>query len=457
MQGHGSTIAAISTALSPGGIGIVRLSGPQARQIAAQVFCSVTGRDITAAPGYTAFYGRVFDEDGEFDDAVLTVFRGPHSYTGEDVAELSCHGGLYLLRRLLRAVTARGAALALAGEFSKRAFCNGKMSLTQAEAVMDLISAQGRQAARSAYAVHEGALFRKISEVKALLVEASAHLLVWVDYPDDEIPEITQPQLAAALTQAEGGLSALLSTFDAGRLLREGVETAIVGRPNVGKSTLMNLLSGFQRSIVTEIPGTTRDVVEDTVTVGDVVLRLADTAGLRETNDVVERAGVELARGRLESAGLVLAVFDSSDALTDEDMALLTQLRGRPAVAVINKTDLPRRIDVSRIQQSVPYAVELSAASGQGLAALTETVSRALGLWQLDGASTLLANERQRDCAKRAHTAVREAAEALQDGVTFDAVGVCVDEAITALLELTGERTSEAVVDEIFSRFCVGK
>ena len=452
-----STVAAISTPLGVGGIGIIRISGPDALAVAARVFRPVGARRLEDAPGYTALLGRVFDAAGEIDDAIATVFRAPRSYTGEDVAELSCHGGLYLLRRALRAVLDAGAQPAGPGEFTKRAFLNGKLGLTQAEAVMDLIAAQGDQAARSALSARDGALFARIRAVNGGLLELAAHLSAWVDYPDDEIPEITGEEISAALRRARDGLAGLLSTYDLGRVIREGVETAIVGRPNVGKSTLMNLLAGYQRSIVTDIPGTTRDVVEDTVNLDGAILRLADTAGLRDTDDEVESVGVALARRRLETAGLVLAVFDSSDPLTGEDRALIESLRGRPAVAVINKTDLPRRIDLAWVSERIPHTVQVSAKAGQGVRELSAAVNEVLGLHRLDGGAALLANERQRLCAQRAAAAVDEAISALDGSFTFDAVGVCIDEAIAALLELTGERASEAVVNEVFARFCVGK
>lgn len=452
-----TTIAAISTPLAVGGLGVLRVSGEAAREIAARVFAPAQGRSLQTAAGYTALYGRVFDEQGDIDEAVATVFAAPKSYTGEDVVELSCHGGLYLLQRTLRALFSAGAVPALAGEFTKRAFLNGKLSLTQAEAVMDLISAQGAQAARAALSSRDGALFRRITQVNQGLLTVAAHLSAWVDYPDDEIPEITEDEIYTALESAKGGLRQLLGTFEAGRVLREGVETAIIGRPNVGKSTLMNLLAGFQRSIVTAIPGTTRDIVEDTVNVGGAVLRLADTAGLRETGDEVESAGVALARRKLETAGLVLAVFDSSDSLSGEDMRLLEALRGRPAVAVINKADLEQKIDAALLAESIPRVVRVCAKNGQGVEALSAAITELLGLCRFDASAPLLANERQRVCAERAGAAVEEALAALSSGFTFDAVNVCIDDAISALLELTGERAGEAVVNEVFASFCVGK
>ncbi len=451
------TIAAIATAQAPGGIGVVRISGPEALTVADRVFCAASGGSLVQSPGYRAHFGHVRDGGGEFDEAVSLVFRAPKSYTGEDVAEISCHGGVYLAQRLLRAALDAGARLAQPGEFTKRAFLNGKMGLTQAEAVMDLIGAQGEAAARAALFAHEGALARKIEGVRAQLLDAAAHLTAWADFPDEEVPEVTSAELEARLSGVCGTLSALLSRFDAGCAIREGVETVILGRPNVGKSTLMNLLSGCERSIVTDVAGTTRDVVEETVRVGDVLLRLADTAGLRETDDPVEKIGVDRARKRLSTAGLVLAVFDGSQPLEEEDRALLDAIAGRPAVAVVNKEDLALQVELAEIRRSIPQVVTVSAAQQSGTDALIAAIAQVLGTAQLSPDEGMLSTERQREAACRAQSFAAEALEAVRSGMTFDAVTVMVESAIDALLELTGEKTSEAVVDAVFSQFCVGK
>lgn len=457
MANSDRTIAAISTPQAAGGIGIVRISGTDARRVASRVFRPAGGKSIEEAKGYTALFGRVADGDGEFDEAVALVFSQPKSYTGEDVVELSCHGGLFLVKRLLAAVLRAGAQPAEPGEFTRRAFLNGKLSLTGAEAVMDLIGAQGKQAAAAALAAKDGALGRRIDAVKETILSLSAHLAAWVDYPEDDIPALEPQALERELAAVQGELDRLLAGFEQGRVIREGVETVLAGRPNVGKSTLMNLLSGCERSIVTDIPGTTRDVVEETVRLGDVVLRLADTAGLRETENPVEAAGVARTRERLKRAGLVLAVFDTSAPLSEEDRSLLQELKGSRAVAVLNKTDLPGRIEEEEIRAAVSQVVELSAATGQGYDALTKAVETALGTGEIDPAAGMLATERQKACALRAREGVGQAAEAIRAGMTLDAVSVALDDAAAALLELTGERVTDAVLDEVFARFCVGK
>lgn len=451
------TIAAISTPLAPGGIGMIRISGPEAFAVGDRVFRGISGKALAQHKGYTGAYGTVWDQEGKIDEAVAFVYRAPASYTGENVVELCCHGGVYLVKRCLRACLDAGARLAEAGEFTKRAFLNGKMELTQAEAVMDLIAAQGSYSARAALSARDGAVYRRIHGVSQELLGLSAALAAWTDYPDEDLEELSDNKLEEGLAQAEKELQKLLRDYDSGRLLREGVDTVIVGRPNVGKSTLMNLLSGTQKSIVTQIPGTTRDVVEETIQLGDVTLRLADTAGLRSTNDPVEKLGVQLARERLERSTLVLAVFDSSDPLTPEDRELIQQVKERPVIAIINKTDLERSIQLEEIRRDIPRVVELSAAAGDGLDRLSDAVFQLLCDKGLSQADAVLANERQRQCAQESLNALEEALLALRAGETLDAVGVCIDEAIDGLLALTGEKATQAVVDEVFSRFCVGK
>lgn len=452
-----TTIAAISTAQAPGGIGLIRISGPQAQEIADKVFTAKSGKKLAGEKGYTVHYGRVHDEAGEIDEAIAINYRAPASFTGENVTELSCHGGLYLLRRTLRALYHAGARPAQPGEFTRRAFLNGKMGLTEAESVMELISARGDQAARAALAGRDGALERRIEAVKETLVGAAAHLEAWADYPEEEIPEVNEDELQRIFFDAGRELDRLLQSFDAGRALREGVDTVIAGKPNAGKSTLMNLLAGCERSIVTDVEGTTRDIVEETVLVGGIPLRLADTAGLRDTDDAVERIGVERARKRLESAQLVLAVFDSSRKMGEEDRRLAHACRNVPALAVVNKSDLPTKIDYSYIQKYFQHIVVLSAKNGDGLEELAKAIGKVLKTSEIDPNEGLLFTERQREAARRAKESLEEAERALQIGMTLDAVTVSLEGAVASLLELTGEKVTDAVVDEVFSRFCVGK
>ncbi len=455
MTQNNDTIAAVATPQGSGGLGVVRISGKDAFSVADKVFRAKNGKKLSEIPGYTALFGKVFRNDEPLDEAVALVFRAPKSYTGEDVVELSVHGGNYLVREALRAVLNAGARVAFGGEFTRRAYENGKMDLMEAEAVMNLISADGEKARRAALSLHEGAASAEVQKIRSALLTAAAGLAVFSDYPDDELPEFSEETLMGTLNEAENGLSALLKNYDAGKVLREGVDTVIAGRPNVGKSTLMNLLSGCRRSIVTAIAGTTRDVVEDTVRLGDITLRLSDTAGLRNTPDEIERLGVEISREKIQSATLLLAVFDLSRPADEEDLALLNECRHRPSVVIYNKSDLTPQFDTS-LGDGL-YSITVCAEDGGSLALFEKAVATVCGTEHLSGSETLLCSERQHDCCRHAMDYVKEAKRLLKSGYTLDTVGVCLDDAINELLSLTGERVQNAVVDEVFRKFCVGK
>ena len=452
-----STIAAISTAQGEGGIGVIRVSGDGAIEIADKVFKNINNKKIKDMKGYTAAFGSIVFEGEKLDEAVALVFRAPHSYTGEDVVELSCHGGMYITKQVLRAVLEAGAVPAEAGEFTKRAFLNGKLDLTEAEAVIDIISAKSKSAARSAICVKEGALRKKITEVKDDLLSLTAHLSAWADYPEEDIAEVSDEDILVTCERAELTLKRLLDTYDSGQAVKQGIDTVIAGRPNVGKSTLMNLLSGTEKSIVTDIPGTTRDVVEDTVLVGDVILRLSDTAGLRDTDDAVEKIGVDRARKKLSQCGLLLAVFDNSRELDSDDLELIEMSREVPTVAIINKTDLEAKLDISKIKYNISNIVYVSAAKGEGREDIINAVEKIAGTQNLNPSEGILSNERQRSNVYNALNSVREAKAAVETGMTFDADTVSLEDAISELLEMTGEKTTAEVIDRVFHNFCVGK
>lgn len=451
------TIAAIATPPAVGGISVIRISGENALEIAEKIFRPFGGKAVPEMDGYTAAYGEIRDGETRLDDGVLLVFRAPHSYTGEDVAELSCHGGLYLTRRVLSACFHAGAEPAQAGEFTKRALLNGKLSLTQAEAVADLIGAQNEQYLLCAKAQREGALYRRLRAVSERLLDFITLVQAWIDYPDEMEDDLDCETEADKLSAALKELNALLESYDGGRMLREGISCAIVGRPNAGKSTLMNLLSGRERSIVTEIEGTTRDIVEETVLLEDVPLRLADCAGIRETRDTVEKIGIEKMLGEIETSELIFAVFDGSRALNADDERLIERLEGKKCVCVVNKCDLPRELDESRLKKRFPYLVNLSAKTGEGAQELSALVKEAAGLSRLDLFSGFIANERQRACLKEARDLTERTVNALRDKVTPDAAGVLCESALAKIYELSGENVSETVIDEVFRRFCVGK
>lgn len=453
-----STIAAVSTPRGAGGISVIRISGSEALSVADKIFSPVSTKNKPSEmDGYTCAYGTVSFEGEHYDDGVLTVFRSPKSYTGEDVVELSCHGGIFVTESILKLIYENGAVPAEAGEFTKRAFLNGKMNLIQAEAVMDIISAEGKASQRCAVALREGALFASINGVSVKLLHLLGELGAWVDYPEDDIPEVDSENMLFTLKEAAASLEEILSTYDCGRILRQGIDTAIVGKPNVGKSTLMNLLSGCERSIVTDIAGTTRDIVEESVRLGDIVLRLSDTAGIHNTDDVVESVGVKRANDKIDTAELILAVFDNSEELSAEDIEITEKCSGKNCIAVINKTDKAQKLDTAYIENHFDSIVYISAGNGEGILNLQNVLSELFKTNSINYDAGILANERQRSCVMNSLKSLKESIDALNMGYTLDAVNILIDEAENYLLELTGERASEAVVNEVFSHFCVGK
>lgn len=448
-----TTIAAISTPVYQGGLAVIRMSGEDSIRIADNIFVGKTAPSSMA--GYTCQYGKIVREGRTLDDVILTIFRGPHSYTGEDTVEVSCHGGVYLAREILKLMIEEGAEPAPAGEFTKRAFLSGKLSLTQAEGVLDIISANGERELVSARAMRDGNLGKNIHAVADDMVKISGNLAAWSDYPDEDIPDADTSHLAEDLSDIINRLEHILSSYDKGKILRQGIDTAIVGRPNVGKSTLMNQLLGYKRSIVTENAGTTRDVIEESVRVGDFVLKLSDTAGIRDTQDPIECIGVDLATQKLENAELVLAVFDSSEELTETDLEILEKIRNKPHIVLLNKSDLPEKLDSKYF--SGENILSVSANSGLGLEKLPEMIAELFKLGGSTDTAEIYINERQRSQVSKSLGFVRLALQEYESGMTLDAVTVYLDEALGALLELTGERATEAVVNDLFERFCVGK
>lgn len=451
------TIAAIATGNAPGGIGVIRISGDNAIEIASRVFEPADRSSLLELGGYRAKFGNIICNNEKTDNAVALVFRSPKSYTGEDVVELSVHGGMLLVQKTLQAVLDAGAVPAEAGEFTKRAFLNGKMDLTQAESVAELISAQGEASLKASFNALQGSISNKINSILERLLDSSAVMSAWVDYPDEEIPELSENELESTLTEIKADLKALLDNYDCGQVITNGVDTAIVGRPNVGKSSLMNMLTGTEKSIVTQIEGTTRDIVEEDILLGDIVLHLRDTAGIRESDDLVESIGIEKAYKALDNAQLVLAVFDSSQEITDFDIDLIDKCRGKNVIAVINKTDLAPKLDTEIINSSFERIVFISAKNEDGYDELKNAVNDLLGVADFDSTAPLLANARQKQNCQNAFDSICEALNGVQMGITFDAVNVMIDSACEELLSLTGRKATTEVVNNIFSKFCVGK
>ena len=452
-----STIAAISTAQGQGGIGVIRVSGEQAFTIVDKIFKSVSGKKIMEIKGYTALFGHIYNNEEVLDEAVVLKYVAPKSFTGENVVEISCHGGMYITKEVLNAVIMAGASLAEPGEFTKRAYLNGKMDLTEAESVMDIISAKSKSAARAALFVKDGALFKKSQQVKQLLLDKAAHLSAWADYPEEDIPEVSEDSIMEAIEESISILEKLLSTYDMGQVVKEGIDTVIAGRPNAGKSTLMNLLVGREKSIVTNIAGTTRDVVEDTVLVGNVMLKLSDAAGIRDTDNEIEKIGVQKTFDKINGAGLVIALFDNNEELNSEDIDLINKIKDMPCIAVINKIDLEDKVDKKYITDNIENVVYISAKQQDNIDELKNMIEKIAGTEDFDPSAGIIANERQRNAIRNAVNSLYEAKESLAMGMTMDAITVSLQETIDYLLELTGEKAGEEIVDSVFHNFCVGK
>ena len=458
-----STICALATPPGAGGIAVVRVSGPEAYAVVGEIFTPRNpAKRVAEAKGYTAMLGHYHLRGEEIDETIALFFRAPHSYTGEDVIELSVHGGNAMAQGLLEALYLAGAAPAGPGEFTRRALENGRMSLTQAEAVMEIISAEGRQGAALAKSALDGALARRIAGIQAALQTLAAHLTAWIDYPEEDVPEVSQSELITTLSEQKDTLDQLIAGYGAGAVLRRGVDCVLLGRPNVGKSTLLNLLAGFDRAIVTPVAGTTRDIVEQAVQLGSVRLNLFDTAGVREVGadgDAIEAEGIRRSWRKLDEAGLVLAVFDAAQPLSDDDLELARRCQGRPAIAVLNKQDLAGETDVPRgtLEPYFKKIVPMCARDAVGLQALTDAVADLLGTAQLDPEAAQLCSARQFAAATRARDALAEAIAARQNGFGLDAAAVCLTDALQALFDLTGENASDATIEEVFETFCVGK
>jgi len=453
------TIAAIATGAVRSAIGVLRLSGDDAIKIASSVFRSYSGKPLHEYESRKLVYGEFLSKDGGVLDICLaTISRAPNTYTGENTAEFHCHGSPTVLAAALRALFEAGARQALPGEFTKRAFLNGRLDLTQAEAVIDLIDAETEAAARNAAGHLRGSVSQKVSGIYDALIDISAHFHAVIDYPDEDIEPFKKEEFENTLEFSARELEKLIRSFERGRVLREGVKSAIVGRPNAGKSSLLNALLGYERAIVTPIPGTTRDTIEEKLTLGGVLLRLTDTAGIRRTEDLVEKIGVERAIEAARDAELVIAVFDGSQELTEEDMEAIEAAKGaRRSIAVVNKSDLPQKIDLKVIKSSFTSVCVVSALERTGLDKLDSIVKEMFEGEGPETAGEIITSARQAEAISRAHASITAALTALREGYTPDAVLTEAESATSALGELLGKTVRSDVTDRIFSRFCVGK
>ncbi len=449
-------IAAVSTGNQISAIGIIRLSGDGCAEVAGKVFTCKSGKPLQDIPNRTLVLGCLHDKQGRVIDQSMAVYtRGPHSYTGEDTVEFHCHGSPAVLAAGLEALYHAGARPAGRGEFTKRAFLNGQLDLTQAEAVIDLIEADTADAAANAAGQVGGALQRKLAPIYDDLTNLCSHFHAVLDYPDEDIEDFGLDRYEATLRANAKTLHALLQTYGQGRILRQGVAAAIVGKPNVGKSSLLNAIAGFDRVIVTDIPGTTRDTVEETVMLGRTRLRLIDTAGIRDTSDTVEAMGVERSKAAAENADLILFVCDGSQPLTGEDQTVIEAcMDAQNAIALINKADIGQVVQPSDLP--FQWVISLCAKTGDGLEQLADVVDMLFeGNAPCDG--TILTNARQFDAVRRSYEAILRALQAFRLGQTPDAVLTDVEEAMEAIGEVTGATVREDITARIFERFCVGK
>ena len=453
-----STIAAIATPQIPSAIGILRLSGEDSFAVLGKVFRPKSGKAIAVLPRRTMVYGDMLDADGNvMDTGLCCLFSAGHSYTGEDSAELYCHGSPVVLNEVLHALFAAGAVQARGGEFTKRAFLNGRMDLMQAEAVIDLIDAETAESARNAAGQLGGVLSRSIDNIYSSLMDIASRFYAVVDYPDEDIEDLTRETILHTLDSAEARLSELAASFSRGQLLKSGVPTVILGRPNAGKSSLLNALLGYDRAIVTDIPGTTRDTIEEKLTLGHLLLRLIDTAGIRATSDAVEGIGVDRARAAAEKASLAILVLDGSSPLTAEDEEAISLAETVPHLLVaVNKSDLPCSLSMETLQSRFYAVLAVSARTGEGISALCDAICAFYPAGKAP-CGELLTNARQSEAVGRALVAVKSAGESLRAGITPDVVLTDVEAALTALGELSGKSIREDLVATIFSRFCVGK
>jgi tRNA modification GTPase len=457
------TIAAISTPMGEGAIAIVRLSGDDSIKIADQIFQSIGGKKLTEVPTHTIHYGHLMDPKNEqvIEEVMVSVMRGPKTFTKEDVVEINCHGGIVSVNRVLQHVLAYGVRLAEPGEFTKRAFLNGRIDLSQAEAVMDLIRAKTDRAMNVALGQMEGRLSMLIRGLRQEILEILAHVEVNIDYPEyDDVEEMTHNMLLEKAIYVRDELKKLLQTSQQGKILREGLSTVIVGRPNVGKSSLLNSLVQENKAIVTDIPGTTRDVIEEYVNVRGVPLRLLDTAGIRETEDIVERIGVERSRQVLKEADLILLVLNYADQFTKEDENLFEAVKGMDVIVIVNKTDLTQQIDMERVKELAAEhkIVTTSLLEDRGVDELEEAISSLFFAGSIDaGDMTYLSNSRHIALIGQSLQTIEEAINGVEMGTPIDIVQIDVTRTWEILGEIIGDSVHESLIDQLFSQFCLGK
>jgi len=454
------TIVAIATAPGEGGIGILRISGEKSLEVAQSIFKSVSGKRIDEYKNRTLIYGNIVDNDKIIDEVLLAYMKGPKSYTAEDVVEINCHGGFISVKNILELILSKDVRLAEAGEFTKRAFLNGRIDLSQAEAVIDVINAKTSKSHEVAQEQLEGSLSLKIRSLRNKVTELLAHVTVAIDYPEEDIEFITYNTLKEKTEELEKEIKKLFDSSESGKIFREGLKTVIIGKPNVGKSSLLNLILGEKRAIVTDIPGTTRDVIEEFVNLRGIPIKIVDTAGIRETEDVVEKIGVEKSRKSLSSADLVIMVLDYSEKLTDEDIEILESIDKSKTVVLLNKADLKKQIEEEKISNYVENnsIIEISALKQEGIEKLEDKIESLVYKGEVRNSSDIvISNTRHRDALAKAHKSVLDALDAIYQNMPLDFIEVDLKNIWDYLGYINGDTVTEDLLDNIFSNFCIGK
>lgn len=454
------TIAAIATAPGEGGIGIIRISGEKSLQVAQSIFKSKSGKMIKDYNARTLIYGTVVDNEKVIDEVLVAYMKGPNSYTAEDVIEINCHGGFISVKKILEFILSKDVRLAEAGEFTKRAFLNGRIDLSQAEAIIDVIKSKTDMAHEVAQSQLEGSLAKKIKDLRMNVTEVLAHLEVSIDFAEEDVEEITYQTLEEKALELRNEIKKLYDTAESGKILRDGLKTVIVGKPNVGKSSLLNSILGENRAIVTDIAGTTRDVIEEFVNIKGIPLKIVDTAGIRETEDVVEKIGVEKSRESFSTADLVIMVLDASRKLSEEDMEILESLKNKKTIVLLNKMDLEPQIELEKIEEFVNSEdiIKISALKHQGIEELQDKIEAMVYHGSVKNSSNLMiTNSRHKDALFKAYESINDAISAIEQRMPYDFIEVDFKNIWDYLGYINGDTVREDLLDTIFANFCIGK
>ena len=454
------TIAAIATAPGEGGIGIIRISGEKSLQVAQSIFKSKSGKMIKDYNARTLIYGTVVDNEKVIDEVLVAYMKGPNSYTAEAVIEINCHGGFISVKKILELILSKGVRLAEAGEFTKRAFLNGRIDLSQAEAIIDVIKSKTDMAHEVAQSQLEGSLAKKIKDLRMNVTEVLAHLEVSIDFAEEDVEEITYQTLEEKALELRNEIKKLYDTAESGKILRDGLKTVIVGKPNVGKSSLLNSILGENRAIVTDIAGTTRDVIEEFVNIKGIPLKIVDTAGIRETEDVVEKIGVEKSRESFSTADLVIMVLDASRKLSEEDMEILESLKNKKTIVLLNKMDLEPQIELEKIEEFVNSEdiIKISALKHQGIEELQDKIEAMVYHGSVKNSSNLMiTNSRHKDALFKAYESINDAISAIEQRMPYDFIEVDFKNIWDYLGYINGDTVREDLLDTIFANFCIGK